>query len=216
MSALHWGSGRRFVGSGGLGIGVSVLSGAGTSPGIGGSALACYRLSPSGRLYGCLRCRAVPAGPGHPAEDFEGLPLRSLCGDFPGAFVYGAVESVSLRGDSGTYAAGHDSRGHPGLCRPGCGVSAAYGDQSICESGPAGQGRPAGGPPGAGSFGCGIAPHSPGWAGLCAAGSGGRLWTGGLVWVPATGRHVRGHFRLCPYPGRAGRCGGFDFDEVTV
>ena len=78
------------------------------------------------------------------------------------------------------------------------------------------QGRPAGGPPGAGSFGCGIAPHSPGWAGLCAAGSGGRLWTGGLVWVPATGRHVRGHFRLCPYPGRAGRCGGFDFDEVTV
>ena len=73
MSALHWGSGRRFVGSGGLGIGVSVLSGAGTSPGIGGSALACYRLSPSGRLYGCLRCRAVPAGPGHPAEDFEGL-----------------------------------------------------------------------------------------------------------------------------------------------
>ena len=131
-------------------------------------------------------------------------------------FVYGAVESVSLRGDSGTYAAGHDSRGHPGLCRPGCGVSAAYGDQSICESGPAGQGRPAGGPPGAGSFGCGIAPHSPGWAGLCAAGSGGRLWTGGLVWVPATGRHVRGHFRLCPYPGRAGRCGGFDFDEVTV
>ncbi|MFR0733457.1 MAG: adenosylcobinamide-GDP ribazoletransferase [Oscillospiraceae bacterium] len=120
--------------------------------------------------------------------------LKDLhCGAFAvisGAFVYGTWSPVSLRGDSGTYAAGHDSRGHPGLCRPGCGVSAAYGDQSICESDRRGQAVHGRRPSRRWLFGCGIALirlDGPGCAPLAAR----RLWTGGLVRVPATGRHVR-------------------------
>ena len=96
------------------------------------------------------------------------------------------------------------------------GISAAYGDQSVCQLGPEGQSWQASGAGGDDFAGCGIAHHPAGWSGLCSAGRRCGVWIGGLVRISSAGWDVRRYFWLCPHPGGAGWRSSFDVGEVSV
>ena len=188
-------------------------AGAGAGGGVRRRAVAGHGVHAPGRIHGRVRRGAVPAGPAHPPAHSEGLPLRGLRRDLPGAAGPGPVEPVPVGGEHCLAGAAADPGGSAGLRRAGGAGPAAHGHQSIRRHGRV-PGRLSGGSCGAAGAVGGTAPVAVGQ--LRPPGGGSGLWPGGVVRLPESGRHVRGYLRLCPDARRAVRLRGSHSVEGTA
>ena len=185
-------------------------AGAGAGGGVRRRAVAGHGVHAPGRLHGRVRRGAVPAGPGHPAANPEGLPLRGLRRDLHGAAGHGPVEPVP--GGGGRVLAGPAA--DPGGTRA-CAGLAVLGLRPMGTSQYAAMGRP--GAAMGRRCGCCWPVRGPSLvAGRELLPSGRRrgVRPGGVVRLPESGWHVRGYLRLCPDHRRAVRLRGGDSVEV--